>query len=187
MFHLTSIWLLFCVNIVNLLTMMFHTGLFHAYVDATCASVEKKFNELTDKKIENTKVRIAEYSECFNQSRENYGELDSSFGSPKPELSLYDDFDPFYVARPNLKEDMPLPSLEPQSDIPTSLSQDLAPHTSLPKDATDDILISFDPPALFYYSCEFEVGEQFDAVGELDMSVKTDEHHEIEESEEAIL
>ena len=35
---------------------------YRAYVDATCASVEKKINELTDKIIENMKVRIAEYS-----------------------------------------------------------------------------------------------------------------------------
>jgi len=44
---------------------------FHAYVDATYASVEKQINELTDKMIENMKVRIAEHSQCFKQSREN--------------------------------------------------------------------------------------------------------------------
>jgi len=32
---------------------------YYAYDDATCASVEKKINELTDKMIENMKVRIA--------------------------------------------------------------------------------------------------------------------------------
>jgi len=42
---------------------------YRAYVDATCASVKKKINELTDKMIENMKVRIAEYSQCFNQRR----------------------------------------------------------------------------------------------------------------------
>jgi len=33
-------------------------------------------------------------------------------GSPKPEVSRYDDFKPSYLARPSLNEDMPLPSLE---------------------------------------------------------------------------
>jgi len=33
---------------------------FRTYIDATYASVEKKINELTDKMIENLKVRIAE-------------------------------------------------------------------------------------------------------------------------------
>jgi len=31
---------------------------YRAYVDAICASVEKKINELTDKMIENMKMRI---------------------------------------------------------------------------------------------------------------------------------
>ena len=32
---------------------------YRAYVDVTCASVEKKLNELTDQMVENMKVRIA--------------------------------------------------------------------------------------------------------------------------------
>ena len=100
---------------------------YHAYVDATCASVEKKINELTDKMIENIKVRIAEYSQCFNQSRENYNAPNSSLGSPKSEVSLYDDFEPSYLARPNLNNDMSLPSLEQESDLHLSLFRDLAP------------------------------------------------------------
>jgi len=65
---------------------------FRPYIDATRASVEKKINELTDKMIETLKVRIVEYSQCFSQSRENYSEHDSSLGSLKPGVSLYDDF-----------------------------------------------------------------------------------------------
>jgi len=84
---------------------------FHAYVDVSCANVEKKINELTDKIIENLKVRTTEYSHSFNQSRENYSEPNSSLGSPKHEVSLYDDFKPSYLARPDLNNDMPLPSV----------------------------------------------------------------------------
>ena len=58
------------------------------------------------------KVRIAEYSQCFNQSRENCNEPDSSLGSPKFEVNIYDDFKPPYLARPDLNNDMPLPSVE---------------------------------------------------------------------------
>jgi len=85
---------------------------YRAYVDATCVSVEKEINELTDKMIENMKVRIAEYSQYFSQSRENYSGPDSSLGSPKPRVSLYDDFETAYPARPNLNEEMPLLSLD---------------------------------------------------------------------------
>ena len=69
-------------------------------------------NDMIDKMIENIKVRIAEYSKCFNQRRANCNELDSSLGSPKPEVSLYDDFEPSYLSHPNLNNDMPLPSVE---------------------------------------------------------------------------
>jgi len=61
---------------------------YRASVDAICASVEKKINELTDKMIENMKVRTAAYSQYFNQSRENSNEPDSSLGSSKPKISL---------------------------------------------------------------------------------------------------
>ena len=54
---------------------------YRAYADATFASVEKKINELTDKMIENMKVRIAGYSQCFHQSRDTCNESDSSLGS----------------------------------------------------------------------------------------------------------
>jgi len=47
-------------------------------------------NDMIDKMIENIKVRIAEYSQCFNQSRKNCNEPDSNLGYPKPEVSLYD-------------------------------------------------------------------------------------------------
>ena len=89
-----------------------HTCPYCAYVDVTCASVEKKINELIDKMAENMKVRIAEYSQCFNQSGGNSNERDSSLGSPKPKVSFYDDFEPSYLARPNFNDDIPLPSLD---------------------------------------------------------------------------
>ena len=81
-------------------------------MDATCANIEKKINELSDKMIENMKARITEYSQCFNHSRENYNEPDSSLGSPKSKVILYDDFEPSYLTRPNLNKDMPSLSLE---------------------------------------------------------------------------
>jgi len=66
MAHLTIIHLLFCAIIVNLLIMILI--LVHcAYVDATCASFEKKINELTDQMIEIMKMRIAACSQSFNQ------------------------------------------------------------------------------------------------------------------------
>ena len=71
-----------------------------------------KINELTDQMVEIMKKRIAEYSQCFNQSRENCSEPNSSLGSPEPAVSLDDDFDPFYQARPHLNENMPLPNPE---------------------------------------------------------------------------
>jgi len=58
-------------------------------------------NELTDRMIEDRKKRITKYSQCFNQSRENYSESDSGLGSPKSGVSLYDDFESSYLARPN--------------------------------------------------------------------------------------
>jgi len=94
---------------------------FRIYIDATCASVEKKIKKLTDKIIENIKVRIAEYSQCFHQSKENCNESDSSLGSPTPEVSFYDDFESSYLAQPDLNNDIPLPSVEQEGDFLTSL------------------------------------------------------------------
>ena len=85
---------------------------YREYINATCASVEKKINDMTDKMIENIKVTIAEFFQCFNQNKENCNEPDSSLGSPKSEVSLYDDFEPSYLSHPNLNNDMPLPSVE---------------------------------------------------------------------------
>ena len=47
---------------------------------------------MTDQMIETIKLRIAEYSQCFDQNSETSSEIDSSLGSPKPDISLYDDF-----------------------------------------------------------------------------------------------
>lgn len=158
-----------------------HNCPYRDYIDASCASVEKKINDMTDKLVETTGVRIAEYSQCFNQSRENYSESDSGLGSPIPEVSLYDDFEPSYLARPNLNTDMPLPGLEKERSLYMSLSQDLTPHTSSP----EDVLVPSDPPTTLNDFCEFKVGEDLENPSELDMSIKFDiEHHDLDESED---
>jgi len=78
---------------------------------------------------------------------------------------------------------MPLPSLEQESDSPLFLPPTLAPAPSSHKDVTDDVLIYAGPPAPFNDSYEFEVGEQFDTAGELDMSITSEvEHHNLDES-----
>ena len=43
-----------------------YTCLYRDYLDATCASFEKKINYMTDQMIDTMKARIAEYSQCFN-------------------------------------------------------------------------------------------------------------------------
>jgi len=58
------------------------------------------------------KMRIAACSPSFNQNRETYSEIDSSLGPPKPDISLYNDCEPSYSARPDLNENMCLPNLE---------------------------------------------------------------------------
>ena len=97
---------------------------------ATCARLEKKIDDMTDQMIklddmndqfiETMKLRIVEYSQCFNQNRKTYSEHDSRLGSPEPAVSLNDDFGPSYSTRPDLNENMCLPSLEQESD-PLSL------------------------------------------------------------------
>jgi len=71
-----------------------YTCPYRDYIDATCASFENKINAMTDQMLETMKLRIAKYSQSFNQIRETSSEIDSSFGSPKPDISLYDDFEP---------------------------------------------------------------------------------------------
>jgi len=95
---------------------------YRAYVDATCASVEKKINELTDKMVENITKRIAEYSHYFSHSMETYNEPNSSLGFPKIEVSLYDDFESTYQSRSNLQDAEPLPSLEQESSLSVSIT-----------------------------------------------------------------
>jgi len=60
-----------------------------------------------------------------------YNGTDSGLGSSKLEVSFYDDFEPSYLARPDLHDDMPFPSLEQESDLLMSLSSDIAPEPSL--------------------------------------------------------
>ena len=105
---------------------------------AACARPEKKIDDMTDQMIETMKLRIAEYSQCFDQIREPSSEIDSSLGSPKPDIDLCGDFEPSYSTRPDLNENMCWPSLEQESDLPKSLSSDLAPCTSSPENVTDE-------------------------------------------------
>jgi len=70
-----------------------------------------------------------------------------------------------------LNQNIPLPNLELESDLPTSLSTDLAPYTSSLKDVTGDILVYIDLPTTLNDFCEFQVCEQSDTVCELDISV----------------
>ena len=63
---------------------------------------------------------------------------------------------------------MPLPSVLQDGDFLTSLSQDLAPHTSSPTDITKDVLASADPPTTLNYSFEFEEGDECGNPSELD-------------------
>ena len=114
-------------------------------------------------------------------------ESDFSVGSSTTAVSLYDNFVPSYLARPDLNNDVPLPSIEQEEDFPNSLSFDLAAHISSPNDITEDVLVSVNPPTPFYESFEFEDGEESSRNCELDMSNTTDEHHERDETEEVIL
>ena len=165
MTHVILICLLCCATIVNLLIMILnYTCPYHDYVDATCACFEKTITNMTDQLIETMKLRIAEYSQCFDQNMETSSEIDSSLGSPKPDISLYEDFAPSYSARPDLKESMPLPNLEQENDLPKSLSTDFTPLTSSPKGITD---------------------EQFDIISELDISITPAvEPHDLDDSKD---
>ena len=66
---------------------------------------------------------------------------------------------------------MCLPNLDQESDPPTSLSTDLAPYTSSPKDFTEDILVYVNLPTTLNDCRELEVGEQSDLVSELETSI----------------
>jgi len=162
-----------------------HTYPYCAFVDATCASFKNKINELTDQMIEIMKKIITEYSQCFNQNRGNCSEPDSSLGSPEPAVSPDDDFEPSYYARTCLNEDMYLPSLDQESELPMSLSPDFASLTSSPKDVTTEVLAYPDPPAPFTQSHEFEVGDDLEIPGGLDMSTATEvKPHDFDDSED---
>ena len=138
--------------------------------DAQYASLEKRIDELTAKTVEIMKARITEHSQCFNQSRENCNESDSCLGSPKSGVSLFDDFEPSYSARPDLNENMLLPSLGQANDVPKSLSTDLACCTNSPKGVTGDVLVSVDLPTTLNDFRELEVGKQSDLDSELEIS-----------------
>jgi len=68
--------------------------------------------------IETIRERITEYSWCISMEDTHLQESDSNLGSPKPQVSLYDDFEPSYFVRPIFNNDMPLPSLKQERSLP---------------------------------------------------------------------
>ena len=109
-----------------------YTCPYHNYIDATCASFEKGINYMTYQIIETMKMRIVEYSQSFNQIRETSSEIYSCLGSPKSDISYYEDSEPSNSTRPDLIENTLFPSLGQENDLPDSLSTDLEPCTSSP-------------------------------------------------------
>jgi len=104
---------------------------------------------------------------------------DSSLGSPKSKVSLYDDFEPSYLTRSNLHDDIPLLNLERDNDHSVALSPNLVPKPNSPRDVIEDVLVFSNPPSPFNHSCEFEEGDEFENPSELFMSITTEvEHHE---------
>jgi len=119
------LFLLFCMHIVNLLLMML--VLVHAVI-MLMLLVQMRMNEWTEKVVQTMKVRITEYSHYISRSRESCNESDSNLGSPKPAVGLGDDFEPSCQSRSSLNDVMSSPNLEQESDLPLSLSPELAPH-----------------------------------------------------------
>ena len=115
-----------------------HNCRYHDYVNATCMSLGKTIDKLTDEIIETMKEKIIEYSHCFNQSMEdsNLLEPDSNLGSLEPTVNLYDDFEHSIQVRLDSQNDMPFSSLEEESNHSLSLSLDLALEPSSHKDFT---------------------------------------------------
>jgi len=84
-----------------------------------------------------------------------------------------------------LNEDMYLHGLDQESDLPTSLSLDLASLTSSSKDVTADVLAYADQPTPFTHSREFEVGDDLEIPGVLDISITPEvELHDLDDSED---
>ena len=110
-----------------------YTCTYRDYINAICASFEKKINDMTEQMMETMKVRIAEYSHCLDKNRETSSEIDFSLGSPKLDICLHDDFEPSYSARPDLKEKMCLPNLDQESDPLRLYQQTLHPALAHPK------------------------------------------------------
>jgi len=82
---------------------------------------------------------------------------------------------------------MPLPSREHESDLPTSLSQDLAPHTSSPKSISDDVLVSANPHTTLNDFCEIQGGEDLERASELDLSITTEvEYCDLDDSKDIL-
>ena len=75
-------------------------------------------------------------------------ESNSSLGSLEPVVSFYHEFKPSIQSRLDLLDDMPLPNLQQENDIPMSLFYDFAPQISTLMDVTEDVLVSTAHPPL---------------------------------------
>ena len=76
-----------------------------------------------------------------------------------------------------------MPSPDQESGFPLSLSPALALEFRSPMDVIEDVLVSTDPPTTLNDSFEFEEGDECGNPSELDLSVITDEHHDLDESD----
>jgi len=105
-------------------------------VDATYVNLGMTINEMTDKMAETMKERITRYSNYLNHNRDDYNQSDPSLESPKSKVSLFDNFESSCLARPELHSDISFPSLEQESDHSVSLSPNLEPEFTSPRDVT---------------------------------------------------
>ena len=98
---------------------------YHDYMDPIRECLGKTANKMNDKMIETMKERITEYLNYFNQNKNDYNEHNSSLWSTRPKISLFGDFEPSYLGRHDLRDDISFPSLEQGSDHSVSLSPNL--------------------------------------------------------------
>ena len=86
-----------------------------------------------------------------------------------------------YLARLDLYDVISFTSREQESNHYVSLSPNLEPEFSSPRDITKEVLISAELPAPSNNCFEFEEGKEFENTSELDLKITTeDEHHDID-------
>jgi len=76
-----------------------------------------------------------------------------------------------------LHDEIPLPKLKQENDLPMSLSHDSAPEPSSHEDVAETVLVSTHPSTPFKDSFEFEECEESNS------ATKFNEHHNFHESE----